>query len=135
MILSDKAQIVDLSDPDSSCSDLPKLPYQVINAIGGLGFQNEPLVCGGSPDASPNSYTNVCYSYTKGSWNLYSYNLTAPRAFGSYASNPGQTGVNFINVYTYKYFEGTSFWQLLLHTSSVPKKSRVAVNHFLHKLS
>jgi len=43
------AEILDLRTPNSTCSNLPNLPFdQVLSAIGGLGYKNEPLICGGS---------------------------------------------------------------------------------------
>ncbi len=82
-------EILDLTSPTSLCQNLPNYPDDYAGgAIGGLGYNNEPLVCGG--DAFNPS--KVCYSIVNGIWTKYPYNLTVPRVGSSYAYNPGNTG-------------------------------------------
>ncbi len=59
--------------------------------IGGLGFKNEPVVCGSRSafyDALPE-----CYSFINGSWKSYEFNRTIPGTNGmSFAFNPFTNG-------------------------------------------
>jgi hypothetical protein len=58
----DSVEIIDLESPLTSCQPLPNYPNKVYGAIGGLGFSEEPLICGGYPNFS------YCYSYQNNGW-------------------------------------------------------------------
>jgi hypothetical protein len=47
-------EVLDITDPINLCEDLQKFPQDSISyAFGGLGYRNEPIICGGaSSDAS-----------------------------------------------------------------------------------
>ena len=56
---------MDLQSPNTICKSLPNIPEQVSATIGGLGFKQNPLICGG--------YTNLdisdrCYSLENNQW-------------------------------------------------------------------
>jgi hypothetical protein len=59
-------EIIDLESPTTTCKNLPDFPSAVIGGTGGLGFEDLPIICGGS-DAST-SNTKKCYSFNESEW-------------------------------------------------------------------
>jgi len=92
---SDGFEIIDLGSNISSCPEFPDFPFKLSYAYGGLGYRNEPIICGGMDDS--HSIHRDCFKYIGGNWiwttptrwmaNYYEW--------GSFTFNPG---VNFINV-------------------------------------
>ena len=62
---SDKVEIIDLENPISTCTDLPKYPMQVDRVVGTLGQNENPIICGGYPGS------RECYSYVDKIWNSF----------------------------------------------------------------
>lgn len=75
-------EIIDLKDPNLYCQNLPAFPKQTYGAIGGLGLQNEPFICGGNSPS--NDFNQECYSYQPNSWSE-SFRLNDKRSFASAA--------------------------------------------------
>jgi len=59
---TDSVEIIDLESTLTSCQPLPNYPNKVHGPIGGLGFNVEPLICGGYPNCSS------CFSYQNNAW-------------------------------------------------------------------
>ena len=59
---TDSVEIIDLESTLTSCQPLPNYPNKVYGPIGGLGFSEEPLICGGQPSIS------YCYYYQNNTW-------------------------------------------------------------------
>ncbi len=61
-------QVVDLSSAAQICDDLPDLPRNsyATGAIGGYGYQSEPLVCGGIVGTA--SVSQECFSFVTSNW-------------------------------------------------------------------
>ena len=78
-------EIIDLKNPNMSCQNLPAFPKQMYGAIGGLGLQNEPFLCGGTNPE--NVFNQECYSYQPSSWNE-SFKLNDKRSFASAVVSP-----------------------------------------------
>ena len=72
-------EVIDMSGGVLTCDSMPDFPISGIQfgAIGGYDFDNKPLVCGGSANATY-SY-DECYHFNNGGWELYPNKLTSPR--------------------------------------------------------
>jgi hypothetical protein len=78
-------EIIDLTRPGSSCKNLPLFPVShwkecqifVYGAIGGLGFEDEPIICGGGNN---NAFFFQCYTLEGDKWKL-SQSLNTPKQF------------------------------------------------------
>jgi len=80
--LLSSVEIIDLSPQNLLCDSLPDFPRKIGYAFGGLGYQNEPIICGGLDENE--IVRSDCSSYTDSGWQPYG-RLTRARAFGSYS--------------------------------------------------
>jgi len=55
-------EIIDLETPLLNCENIAQLPNAVEGAVGGITFNNEPLICGGFP------YNKDCYVLQDNAW-------------------------------------------------------------------
>jgi hypothetical protein len=80
-------EIVDLASTETESSDLPfsKYPAILTGTVGGLGFQNEPLICSGTYQGSMRS----CYKYEHGIWSEYEM-MVVGRAYSAITKSPFQ---------------------------------------------
>ncbi len=80
--------IVDLASTTTTCAYLPNIPGSPhsYDTVGGLGFQNEPVVCVNEINITK------CYSYMSGAWGQYGYNVSVSRHWGSSVTNPNPAG-------------------------------------------
>jgi hypothetical protein len=80
--------IVDFSNASTTCAYLPNIPGSIYSydTVGGLGFQNEPIVCVNEINVTK------CYSYVSGVWGQYSYNVSVSRHWGSSVANANPSG-------------------------------------------
>jgi hypothetical protein len=62
---TDTCEVINLASPTSTCKNPPNFPAKVFSAIGGLGFKENPIICGGAQDSS---YSNKCYSLENNDW-------------------------------------------------------------------
>ena len=53
-----KVEVIDLESSSTSCKDLPNFPFNIWNAIGGLGLEDRPLICGGFNGR----FSNKCFT-------------------------------------------------------------------------
>jgi hypothetical protein len=61
----DTCEVINLSSSASTCKNPPNFPAKVVDAIGGLGFKGEPILCGGYQNGS---HSNKCYSLENNDW-------------------------------------------------------------------
>lgn len=92
LVGSNSTEIIDIGSTTSQCANVQDYPLPITFwTVGGLGFKNEPVVCGSR------NYVDVslpeCYSFINGGWSSYEFNRTIPGAFGmSFAFNPYTNG-------------------------------------------
>ncbi len=61
---TDTCELINLASSASTCKNPPNYPAKVFEAIGGLGFKGNPILCGGLQ----NAYSNKCYSLENNEW-------------------------------------------------------------------
>ncbi len=83
--LTDTIEVIDLKSPASTCRNLPNFPVAISGAIGGLGFQDKPIICGGLE--SNNYFSNKCYSLTGNEW-VPLPSLNTPRSWAAISQSP-----------------------------------------------
>jgi hypothetical protein len=64
---SDTCEVIDLQSSATTCKNPPNFPATVYWAIGGLGFKEKPIICGGWPFET---LSNRCYSLENNEWIL-----------------------------------------------------------------
>jgi len=79
-------EIIDLSSPKMKCQNLPNFPVAIAGAVGALGLNNEPLICGGFK-ASNMAYQNACTKFENGAWQS-APNLNQKRAMAGISRSP-----------------------------------------------
>jgi hypothetical protein len=62
--LNSKVEIVDLASSTTTCRALPNFPTEIWNSVGGLGFGDQPLICGGFNG----QYNNGCFTLEGNKW-------------------------------------------------------------------
>jgi hypothetical protein len=62
---TDTCEVINLASSASTCNNPPNLPASVYKAIGGLGFNGNPILCGGYQN---NSFSDKCFSLEKNEW-------------------------------------------------------------------
>jgi hypothetical protein len=58
-------EVINLASSASTCKNTPSFPAEVFGAIGGLGFKENPIICGGLQN---NAESNKCYSLENNEW-------------------------------------------------------------------
>jgi len=58
-------EVINLASSTSTCKNPPNLPAKVNKAIGGLGFKENPILCGGWQN---DVRSNKCYSLENNEW-------------------------------------------------------------------
>ncbi len=61
----DTCEVINLASSESTRKNPPNFPVKVYDAIGGLGFKGNPILCGGLPDGYR---SNNCYSLENNEW-------------------------------------------------------------------
>jgi hypothetical protein len=77
----DTCEIIDLESSATTCANPPKFPATVYLAVGGLGFKENPVICGG---AQNDRYSSRCYSLENNEW-VSSHSMNAVRAYAAAA--------------------------------------------------
>jgi hypothetical protein len=89
-LYSNSIEVFDLNSPPKKCRTLPNFPtIDATVPIGGLGFQNKPIICGGSNGNPDSSCTNKCYTFQSEVWTP-SPNMNKPRCGAGFAPFPSQ---------------------------------------------
>jgi hypothetical protein len=74
---TETVEVIDLEYPSKTCKNLPNFPLPLHGAFGGLGFQDEPIICGGKREELedkgqrlefPFYYLNKCFSLKGNEW-------------------------------------------------------------------
>jgi hypothetical protein len=74
-----EVEIIDLESSLSYCSNLDNFPEPTIWGIGGLEFNDNPIICGGR--RSYDNYTRECYSWRESAWEKsFSFSLRTGQA-------------------------------------------------------
>jgi hypothetical protein len=58
-------EVINLDSSATTCKSPPNFPETFWSAIGGLGFKENPIICGGLQKFS---YENKCYSLENNEW-------------------------------------------------------------------
>jgi hypothetical protein len=82
---SDTIEIIDLESSTRTFNSLPNFPSKLEVAIGGLGFQEKPIICGGQN--SKWVHSNKCFSLEGNEWTP-SPSLNTVRAFATISPSP-----------------------------------------------
>ncbi len=78
-VATDTCEVVSLESSATTCKNLPDLPATVFAAIGGIGFKENPIICGGIQD---NVSSNGCYSLENNEW-VSSDSMNSVRFYGA----------------------------------------------------
>jgi hypothetical protein len=62
---NDTCEVINLASSASTCKNLPNFPATVNRAIGGLGFKENQILCGGRQNSA---HSNNCYSLENNEW-------------------------------------------------------------------
>jgi hypothetical protein len=62
---TDTCEVINLASSTSTCKNPPIFPARVYEAIGGLGFKGNPILCEGYQNVAP---SNKCYSLENNQW-------------------------------------------------------------------
>jgi hypothetical protein len=62
---TDTCEVINLASSASTCQNPPNFPTKVYHGIGGLGFKENPILCGGNQN---NANSNKCYSLENNEW-------------------------------------------------------------------
>jgi len=57
-------EIIDLASTETTCESLPNFPYSNMESVGDIGFDNEPIICGGAKNGK------ACHIYSDGQWKV-----------------------------------------------------------------
>ncbi len=77
-------EIIDLESSTSVCSNLKDFPEPTHGAIGGLAFNNNPLICGGY---KTDGIAEDCFSWQNSGWQVFEP-LTEKKVFASSCPSP-----------------------------------------------
>ncbi len=77
----DTCEVINLASSTSTCQNPPNFPAIVSEAIGGLGFKGNPILCGGYQIYSR---SNKCYSLENNEW-VSSASMNSVRAYAAAA--------------------------------------------------
>jgi hypothetical protein len=61
----DSCEVIDLESSATTCKNPPNFPAAVFAAVGGLGFKENPIICGGEQSGA---ISNRCYSLENNEW-------------------------------------------------------------------
>jgi hypothetical protein len=78
---TDTCEVLNLASSASTCQNPPNFPATVYAAIGGLGFKENPILCGGRQNGAS---SNKCYSLENNEW-VSSVSMNSVRAYASAA--------------------------------------------------
>ena len=73
--MTDICEVINPKSSNSTCKNLPNFPVPVAGAIGGLGFKETPIICGG---LQIDNFSNKCYSLKNKEW-VSSYSMNSAR--------------------------------------------------------
>ncbi len=74
-------EVINLDSAATTCKSPPNFPETCWSAIGGLGFKENPIICGGLQKFS---YENKCYSLENNEW-ASSFSMNSVRYYAAAA--------------------------------------------------
>jgi hypothetical protein len=77
----DTCEVINLPLSASTCRNPPNFPARVWGAIGGLGFKEKPIICGGFQTFD---YSYKCYSLENNEW-VSSASMNSVRVYAAAA--------------------------------------------------
>jgi hypothetical protein len=77
----DTCEVINLASSASTCKNPPNFPPKVYLAVGGLGFNGNPILCGGAQNSIQ---SNKCYSLENNEW-VSSASMKSVRAYAAAA--------------------------------------------------
>jgi hypothetical protein len=83
--LTAEVEIIDLESSLSNCSNLEDFPWPIDMAVGGLEFNDNPIICGGL--LSNGNSTRDCYSWRESAWER-SASLYRSTGEGAFCQSP-----------------------------------------------
>jgi hypothetical protein len=78
---TDTCEVINLASSASTCKNPPNFTVKVYDAIGGLGFKGNPIICGGEQNGAP---SNKCFSLENNEW-ISSASMNSVRAYAAAA--------------------------------------------------
>jgi hypothetical protein len=81
----DTIEIIDLESVSTNCKNFANFPLKLSGSFGGLGFQDKPVICGGTD--VENMISNNCY-YLEGNKWTFSPSMNRARAFAAISPSP-----------------------------------------------
>jgi hypothetical protein len=69
-------EVIKLKSPETICKNPPNFPVKVFRAIGGLAFNENPIICGGEQNGTR---SNRCYSLENNTW-VSSFSMNSVRS-------------------------------------------------------
>jgi hypothetical protein len=79
--VTNTCEVIDLESPATICKNQPNFPVTIFGGIGGLGFKENPIICGGNQNGD---YSNKCYYLENNQWLSY-LNMRSVRYFAAAA--------------------------------------------------
>jgi hypothetical protein len=120
-------ELIDLETPSSKCKAVPAYPLEVGTAMGGLGADEKPIICGGQASISP-THRSECFTLDS-SWTALP-SMKTPTSWGQFAPSPfankshhlvssgghsGQVAFNRMDVLTQQGWEGLTALPEAIH--------------------
>jgi len=90
LTFSNEIEIIDLASNTSVCPRIANFPVRLMDPYAGLGYGNEPMICGGTDHT--NSIRRDCHRYLNGVWRTYIFGMPVLKHRGSFFSNPNEIG-------------------------------------------
>jgi N-acetylneuraminic acid mutarotase len=78
---TDTCEVINLASSASTCKNPPNFPAKIYQAIGGLGFKGNPILCGGLQN---DVRSNKCYSLENNKW-VSSASMNSVRVYAAAA--------------------------------------------------
>ncbi len=87
--------IIDLESASTTCKNLPNFPVSIRSSIGGLGFQDKPMICGGT-DYEQKYISNNCYYLEGNKWTSLP-SINTPRTYAAVSPYPSKFQKCFVS--------------------------------------
>lgn len=83
--ITNDVEVIDLDSSETNCGKLRLFPSFISGPLGGLDFDNRPLICGGYDFFNENN--KGCFYYHEGDWKR-SGNLVESRSYSASVPSP-----------------------------------------------
>jgi hypothetical protein len=82
---TDTIEVIDLESASTTCSVLPNFPLALKGPMGGLAFQDKPMICGG--DFGYLKFSKKCFSFEGNEW-IPSPSMNRARIYAAVVPSP-----------------------------------------------